>query len=80
MSTLVDSHCHIPLLSESLSVQDILDNAAQNDIEHMLCVAIDMEGGPEILSLAEQYDVISASVGVHPNTELDNEVTVYELL
>lgn len=34
----------------------------------MLCVAVDMEGVPRIMDLAEQFDCISASVGVHPNS------------
>ena len=51
-------------------VSDILEQARANDIEHMLCVAIDMEGSPEIIELATQHDMISASVGVHPNTEM----------
>ncbi|MEQ8290036.1 MAG: TatD family hydrolase [Gammaproteobacteria bacterium] len=67
---LVDSHCHIPLLSDSMAVDEILGHARDNDIEHMLCVAIDMEGSPEIIELANRHEMVSASVGVHPNTEL----------
>ena len=80
MSSLVDSHCHIPLLSEELLVETILDNARENDVEHMLCVAIDLEGSPEIIELAQKYDVLSASVGVHPNTELETEASVEDIL
>jgi len=80
VSSLIDSHCHIPLLSEDLAVNEIINNAKQNDIVHMLCVAIDLEGSPDIIDLAKQYPMISASVGVHPNTELQNEVTVDDIL
>lgn len=80
MSSLIDSHCHIPLLSEELSIEDILKNAKENDISHMLCVAIDLEDSPEIVSLAKQHDMVSASVGVHPNTELDKAVSVEDIL
>ncbi len=55
-------------------VTDILEQARANDIEHMLCVAIDMEGSPDIIELANQHDMISASVGVHPNTEMPGPV------
>ncbi len=76
---LVDSHCHIPLLSDSISVDTILNDAKDNGIEHMLCVAIDIEGSPEIIQLASEHSEVSASVGIHPNTELiqdfdDNEL------
>ncbi len=80
MSSLIDSHCHIPLLSEDISVDDIINNAKQNDIEHMLCVAIDLDGSPDIIDLASQYDMISASVGIHPNAELDNEAVIGDIL
>ena len=80
MSSLIDSHCHIPLLSEDLAVNEIINNAKQNDIVHMLCVAIDLEGSPDIIDLAKQHQMISATVGVHPNTELSKEVTVDDIL
>ena len=37
-------------------------------VEYMLCVAVNLEDFPDILSLSDQYESISASVGVHPNT------------
>lgn len=80
MSSLIDSHCHIPLLSEDLAVDEILQNAKDNDISHMLCVAIDLEGSPNIIDLAKNYDMVSASVGIHPNTELDKEATIDEII
>ena len=45
----------------------------------MLCVAIDLEGSPEIIKLAKKHQMISASVGVHPNAELKNTLTVEEI-
>jgi TatD DNase family protein len=78
--SLIDSHCHIPLLSEEMAVEEILNNAKENDISHMLCVAIDLESSPEIINLAEKYDMVSASVGIHPNTELDKEATVDDII
>ncbi len=77
---LVDSHCHIPLLSESMAVDAILAEAKEQQIEHMLCVAIDMEGSPEIIKLAKVYDMVSASIGVHPNTEMINPINQHEFL
>ncbi len=80
MSSLIDSHCHIPLLSENMSVDDILNNAKENDISHMLCVAIDLDGSPDIIELAKQHEMVSASVGIHPNTELNKEASVDDIL
>jgi len=72
---LVDSHCHIPLLGKEMEVSEVISNAKALGVEHMLCVSVDLETYPEILRLAEQHDCIYASVGVHPNTTMPNEVT-----
>lgn len=80
MSSLIDSHCHIPLLSDDIAVDEILNNAKENDISHMLCVAIDLEGSPNIIDIAKKYDMVSASVGIHPNTELENEASVDDII
>lgn len=72
---LVDSHCHIPMLGKEIEVNDVIANAKALGVEHMLCVSVDLETYPEILSLAEQYDCIYASVGVHPNTTMQEEVS-----
>tara|TARA_B100000953_G_scaffold83885_1_gene68551 strand:+ start:20 stop:799 length:780 start_codon:yes stop_codon:yes gene_type:complete len=79
MSYLVDSHCHIPLLKETVSVEEILKEAKSHQIAHMLCVAIDLEGSPEIIQLAKTHKMISASVGVHPNTELAKTLVINEI-
>ncbi|MDX1519549.1 MAG: TatD family hydrolase [Gammaproteobacteria bacterium] len=75
---LVDSHCHIPVI-EGIDREEILANARENGITHMLCVCIDLETLGPVLELAQQYDHIYASVGVHPNTETDREPSAEEL-
>jgi TatD DNase family protein len=75
LSMLVDSHCHIPMIESSDGVDTILENARENGVEHMLCVSVDLEGLPEILELARENDCISASVGVHPNTRMEREIS-----
>lgn len=71
---LVDSHCHIPMIQD-IGVDTVIANAHALAVRHMLCVSIDLETYPEILKLAQQYKEISASVGVHPNTPMQQEVS-----
>ena len=67
---LVDSHCHLPLICPDLTcIEDIVLRASQAGVEHMLCVSVDLESFPTVLATAEKYQNVSASVGVHPNTE-----------
>ena len=79
MNNLVDSHCHIPLLAETQTIEEILAEAKKHQIVHMLCVAIDLEGSPEIIQLAKTYEMVSASVGVHPNTRAKNRLNIDEI-
>lgn len=51
-----------------------------NQVSNALCVSVDLEKFPQILSLAEQHDNIYASVGVHPDYELEAEPTQSELV
>ena len=69
---LVDSHCHIPLM-DHVEADDVLAAARDNDVGHFLCVSVDLESYPEVLALAEHYPQVSASVGVHPNHEVEEE-------
>lgn len=80
MTSLIDSHCHIPLLSEEMAVDEILNNAKENDVSHMLCVAIDLEDSPKIIDLARKHENVSASVGIHPNTELKQKATIEDII
>lgn len=76
----VDSHCHIPMIEMEGGVAAILENAREQGIERMLCVSVDMDSYPALLELAGQHDCISASVGVHPNTQMESEITIDELV
>ena len=58
----------------------VVQSALANGVGHMLCVAIDLETLTPILDLAETYPFVTASAGVHPNTVLDAEIQVDELL
>ncbi|MGH8119696.1 MAG: TatD family hydrolase [Gammaproteobacteria bacterium] len=77
MSLLVDSHCHLTLLEPDIN--DIFSAAGKNGVGHMLCVCVDLETFPDILNLAQQYPQVSASVGLHPNSETVNEPSIEEL-
>jgi TatD DNase family protein len=78
--SLVDSHCHIPMIEGADGVDSILASAKAYDVTHMLCVSIELESYPEILNLARKYSCISASVGVHPNSKIEQEPDIDELV
>jgi len=73
---IVDSHCHLNILPEDKvgSIDDVIHNAKKLGVERILCVAINPEQWPEVIDLADKYDCVYASIGVHPCE--DKEVLV----
>jgi len=57
-----------------------MDQAHQFGVGHMLCVSIELETFPNMLSIVRQYDNVSASVGVHPNVRDGKDPSADELL
>ena len=65
---LIDSHCHLDMLCpQQQSIDDVLAEAKQQGVEHMLCVSVSLERFKPMMALIEPYAQISASVGVHPD-------------
>ncbi len=77
---LVDSHCHLPLcIKADETAAQLMENASKLGVTHMLCVSVDLESLDQILQLASSYPSISATVGVHPNSEVAVEPTLDQL-
>ena len=82
---LVDTHCHLNMLDlapfdgdDSAMIADML---AQG-VERVVCISVDLETLPEVLSFADRYESVFASVGVHPSSSTDagpNVATLVEL-
>ena len=73
MACLIDSHCHLDRIDLTPFDGDLsaaLDAAKALEVGHMINVSVDWETFPQVLAIAERYDCVSASVGVHP-TEVD---------
>ncbi len=76
---LVDSHCHINFEPLCERMEDVLGNAGKHGVAYMLCVSVNMEDFPAVLSLAREHPNVFASVGVHPNETSGREPDVEEL-
>lgn len=81
---LVDSHCHLDQLDLTPYSGDLskaLAHAQGMGVEHFLCVCITLQDFPAVLSIAEKYANITASVGLHPNEQaLDKEPSAEDLV
>lgn len=66
---LIDSHCHLDRLDLEPfdgKLDLALDNARESGVKHMLCVCITIDKFKDVLTIAQENDDISCSVGVHP--------------
>ena len=69
---LVDSHCH--LNDEKLfdRLDEVLAKADEFGIKYLQTICTKLSEFPDVLGIAQKYDHIFASVGVHPH-EVDKE-------
>ncbi len=77
---LVDSHCHIDFEPLQADLDGVLARAQDNDVGYLLCVSVNLEDFPRVQALANQYDHVYASVGVHPNEQEGLDPSVDELV
>lgn len=76
----IDSHCHINFKEFSGDMEDLLARMQAAGVAHALCVSVSLETLPEVLTIAERYANVFASVGVHPDQTEGEEPTVERLL
>lgn len=75
----IDSHCHLNFPELAQNLDECLENMRRNAVTHALCVGVSLEKFPEVRALAEQHGNLYASVGVHPDHEMDAEPTQAQL-
>ena len=79
----VDSHCHLDRLDLKPYENDfavLMQHVKERQIEHLLCISIDLEHYGSMRELVADYDEISVTVGVHPNENEGHEPTTDELI
>lgn len=79
----VDSHCHLDRLDLTAYDGDLakaLDFARAMEVQHFLCVCVDLENYSKVRAIAEQFHDVHATVGLHPTDVVPKEPTVEELI
>lgn len=77
---LIDTHAHLYFENFDGDRDEVIQRAFETDVKKIINIAIDLETSKRCIQLAEKYDGLFATVGVHPNdsTKL-NETTLGEL-
>lgn len=76
----IDSHCHLNFPDLADNLDEILANMQRNAVTRALCVSVDLGSVSQVLRLAEVHESLYASVGVHPDYELEDEPEQAELV
>jgi len=65
--TLIDTHAHIYYYDDSGRMDDVIRTAADNGVEKIISIGIDLKSSEKCLKLAEKYGSVYASCGIHPH-------------
>lgn len=76
----IDSHCHINFPDLANRIDEVLAQMQENQVQSALCVSVNLPDFPQVLALAERFENIYASVGVHPDYENEVEPGVADLV
>jgi TatD DNase family protein len=58
----------------------VITAAGQVGVEKMLCIGTNQEDLPQVVGIANQFDNVYATVGMHPSDSEENQITKEELI
>ena len=68
----IDTHCHLTFMPPNVQ-KAVIDRAIASGVKKMITVACNLEEVKKCLSIAEQYDFIYGTAGIHP-TDLGSDI------
>lgn len=77
---LIDSHAHLELSEFDSDRKEVIRRAGERGVEYIVTVGINLEDSENAVAIAERYDTIYASVGVHPHDVKGIDETTYDSL
>ncbi|MDE1462635.1 TatD family hydrolase [Spartinivicinus poritis] len=80
---LIDSHCHLDRIDLAPYQGDLsaaLQQASNRGVAGFLAIAVDKDNINTVVEIAQLYDNVWASVGVHPLSAAEGSLSVEELI
>ena len=78
--SLVDSHCHLDFPDFAEELDQVVARAGEAGISHMVTICTHLSRFDGVRAIAERYDNVFCSVGIHPHEAgSEKEVSVDEL-
>jgi len=76
----IDTHAHLFFENYKDDIDEVINRAKENGIDYIIIPATDLKTASEAISLAEKYEQIYATVGIHPHDTKDwNESLLPEI-
>lgn len=67
----VDTHCHLHFPEFQSDFEEVLKRAREAGVRSFINVGTDLKSSEEAIALAERFDFIYATVGIHPHDAKD---------
>ena len=70
----IDTHCHLDMISSGKSIGEIVSRAAARGVSRIITIGIDLKSSKKAVDIAQEYESVYATVGIHPHNvgELDD--------
>jgi len=63
----IDTHAHLFYPNFSEDIDEVIERAKSSGVDYIIVPATDIETAKQTLALADKYEMIYASVGIHPH-------------
>lgn len=77
---LIDTHAHLDMEDYADDIEEVLQRALTGGISHIITVGIDIPSSIKAAELAERYDFISSTVGLHPHNADGADIKKIDIL
>jgi TatD DNase family protein len=73
MTNIVDSHCHLDFKDFQDDLDLVIKKAYNSNVKHMLSISVNLEDFNNVYKVANSYDNIYCTTGIHPNNVPENK-------
>ena len=77
---IIDSHSHLNFDGLRERLPEVFANMRANNVVRALAISVSRDSFEQVLAIAEQYDHVYATVGIHPDSETAAEFSFDELI
>ncbi|MDX1400432.1 MAG: TatD family hydrolase [Kiloniellales bacterium] len=75
---LVDSHCHLDFLESDTDLAELIERANTAGVARMVTISTKLSTFPHVRQIAEKFECVYCTVGVHPHEAGEEGVDVPE--